>query len=390
MKGNKIDFRIKFFSKNDTQPSLFHYIKEKPDPGVFEDMDWSFFTHPIHAIKEGWNSPRTKPSLFYYINEEQKTHLTFKELCSDLFTGFRNPLFIPSVFCDPGTLALERAQGRTRKWEASMVSVVIHILVLVLIACIVVKKPPTPYDLTADSVPIGQQILYSPPGTDDRQGGGGGGGGKNKLTPVSHGRMADTQRRQLVPPDPGIPQPLIPAEDLLAQAPSVEMPIDILQDQRIPIGDLKAPLNAVKSSGTGVGGGMGNDGIGTGQGSGKGPGYGPGKNGGMGGGEDGGIGPGKGPYVLGPGIKEPQALIQPLPPYTEEARKAHIEGVVVLQAVILADGTVAGFKVLKGLGYGLDDSAIHTISSKWRFSPGTLNGTKVDVIANIEVRFRMF
>jgi protein TonB len=125
-------------------------------------------------------------------------------------------------------------------------------------------------------------------------------------------------------------------------------------------------------------------------GPGKGPGYGPGKKGGMGGGEDGGIGPGEGPYVLGPGIKEPSVLIQPLPPYTEEARKARIEGVVILQAVILRDGTVTGFKVLQGLGYGLDDSAIHTISSKWRFSPGTLNGTKIDVIAKIEVRFRMF
>jgi periplasmic protein TonB len=389
MKENKSEFRIKYFSKPDTQPSLFHYIKEKPDPGVFDDMDWSFFTHPIHTIKEGWNSPRTKPSLFHYLNEEQATHLTFKEICSDIFTGFRNPLFIPSVFCDPASLALERAQGRTRKWEASMVSVVIHVLVLVLIAYLVIKKPPTPYDITADSISIDQPMPY-PTGTDDRQGGGGGGGGKHALTPVSQGRMADTQRRQLVPPDPGFPEPLLPAEELLARTPSIEMPIDIPQNQGIPIGDINAPIIAVKSSGTGAGGGIGNDGIGTGQGPGRGPGYGPGKNGGMGGGEDGGIGPGKGPYVLGPGIKEPQVLIEPLPPYTEAARKARIEGVVVLQAVILRDGTVTGFKVLQGLGYGLDDSAINTISSKWRFSPGTLNGTKIDVIAKIEVRFRMF
>jgi periplasmic protein TonB len=394
MKENKSNFRIKFFAKPDIQPSLFHYIKEKPDPGIFEDMDWGFITHPFHAIKEGWNAPRTKASLFHYLNDEQKTHLTFKELCSDLFTGFRNPLFIPSVFCDPGSLALERAQGRTRKWEASMVSIVIHVLVIVLLAYLVVKKPPTPYDPTKESVSVDTGILYPPqeppPGTDDKKGGGGGGGGKNARTPVSWGRMADTQRRQLVPPDVDTPKPLLPDEELLANIPSIEMPIDIQQDQKIPIGDLNAPRTAVKSNGTGTGGGIGNDGVGTGQGPGVGPGYGPGKYGGMGGGKDGGIGPGEGPFVLGPGIKEPRALIQPLPPYTEEARKAHIEGVVVLQAVILSDGTVTSFKVLKGLGYGLDDSAINTISTKWRFSPGTRNGTKVDVIANIEVRFRMF
>jgi periplasmic protein TonB len=392
MKENKSDFRQKIFSKPDTQPSLFHYIKEKPDPGVFENMDWSFLTHPVQAIKEGWNSPRTKPSLFHYINEEQKTHLTFKELCSDLFTGFRNPLFIPSVFCDPGTLALERAQGRTRKWEASMASVIIHVLVVALLVFMVVKRP-APFDPTKESVPV-QGILITPQdlptGTDDRQGGGGGGGGRNELTRVSWGRMADTQRMQLVPPEAGFPQPLLPAEDILAHIPSVEMPIDILQNQSLPVGDIDAPLTAVKSNGMGKGGGMGNDGIGTGQGDGKGPGYGPGQDGGMGGGKKGGIGPGEGPYVLGPGLSNPRALIQPPPPYTEEARKAHIEGVVVIQAVILKDGTVASFKVLKSLGHGLDESAINTISSKWRFSPGTLKGTPVDVIANIEVRFHIF
>jgi len=270
-----------------------------------------------------------------------------------------------------------------------MVSVVIHVLVLVLIAYMVVKKPPTPYDPTPDSVPVAQQILYSPPGTDDRQGGGGGGGGKNERTPPSPGRMADTQRKQLLAPDQGIPTPLLPAEELLALTPSVEMPIDIPQNQNIPIGDITASPTAILSSGPGSRGGIG-IGIGPGIGPGKGPGVGPGENGGMGGGKDGGIGPGEGPYVLGPGMKEPSALIQPLPPYTEEARKAHIEGVVVLQAVILRDGTVTGFKVLKGLGYGLDDSAINTISTKWRFDPGMYKGEKVDVIANIEVRFRMF
>jgi periplasmic protein TonB len=389
MKENKSDFRIKFFSKPDIQPSLFHYIKEKPDPGVFQDMDWSFLTHPIQAIKEGWNSPRTKPSLFHYINEEQKTHLTFKEFCSDIFTGYRNPLFIPSVFGDPGSLVLERAQGRTRKWEASMVSVVIHILVIgLLLVYVAVKKNPLT-DEFKDTVPINQPMPL-PPGVDDRQGGGGGGGGKHELIPASWGRMAETQRRQLVPPEPGVPQPLLPADDPMASIQSIEMPINIPQDQSIPIGDLTAPLSAsIKSSGPGAGGGIGN-GIGPGIGPGKGPGVGPGTDGGMGGGDHGGIGPGQGPYVLGPGLSEPRALIQPLPPYTEEARKARIEGVVKLQAVILRDGTVTSFKILSGLGHGLDESAINTIASKWRFSPGTLKGNPVDVIANIEVRFRMF
>jgi TonB family protein len=104
---------------------------------------------------------------------------------------------------------------------------------------------------------------------------------------------------------------------------------------------------------------------------------------------DGSIGDGGRPYVLGNGVKEPVLLAQPLPPYTEEARKAHIEGVVLLQAIIRKDGTVGSIKVLRGLGYGLDESAIDTIASKWHFRPGTLNGNPVDVTSSIAVRFRL-
>jgi general secretion pathway protein G len=100
--------------------------------------------------------------------------------------------------------------------------------------------------------------------------------------------------------------------------------------------------------------------------------------------------PNMGPYIIGNGVKAPAALSQPLPPYTEAARQARIEGIMVLQAIIRKDGTVDSFKIIKGLGYGLDDSAVNTIATKWRFGPGTLNGNPVDVVANIEVSFRLF
>jgi outer membrane biosynthesis protein TonB len=58
-----------------------------------------------------------------------------------------------------------------------------------------------------------------------------------------------------------------------------------------------------------------------------------------------------------------------------------------MQAIILKDGHVGGSKVLQGLGYRLDESAVNTIKDGWRFSPGTLNGQPVDVLANIGVFF---
>ncbi len=99
---------------------------------------------------------------------------------------------------------------------------------------------------------------------------------------------------------------------------------------------------------------------------------------------------GSGVYVVGPGIEAPVVLLLPLPAYTAEARAARVEGTVLIQVIIRKNGTVDSFRVLRGLGYGLDESAINTIATKWRFRPGTLNGEPVDVQANIEVSFRLF
>jgi TonB family protein len=100
--------------------------------------------------------------------------------------------------------------------------------------------------------------------------------------------------------------------------------------------------------------------------------------------------PQNGPYPMGPGVKPPVILSQPLPAYTDEARTAKVEGTVLLHAVIRKDGTIDNFKVIKGLGYGLDESAIATVATRWRFQPATNNGEPVDVQANIEVSFRLY
>jgi TonB family protein len=91
-------------------------------------------------------------------------------------------------------------------------------------------------------------------------------------------------------------------------------------------------------------------------------------------------------------VKPPRALVSPVPSYTKEARNAQIDGLILLQVVIRKDGTVDGnrIKVIKGVGYGLDEAAIQTILNRWRFEPGTLNGTPVEVQTTIEIRFHVF
>jgi TonB family protein len=53
-----------------------------------------------------------------------------------------------------------------------------------------------------------------------------------------------------------------------------------------------------------------------------------------------------------------------------------------------ADGQTHNAKVLRGLGFGLDQKALEAVS-KWKFKPGTLNGQAVPVAAHIEVNFRL-
>jgi TonB family protein len=93
-------------------------------------------------------------------------------------------------------------------------------------------------------------------------------------------------------------------------------------------------------------------------------------------------------YSLKDGVKPPVVLAKPLPAYTEAARMNRAEGMIKLQAVIRKDGSIDSFKVLKSLGYGLDESAINTIKTKWRFQPGTLEGKPVNILSVIEITFR--
>lgn len=95
-------------------------------------------------------------------------------------------------------------------------------------------------------------------------------------------------------------------------------------------------------------------------------------------------------YRAGGPVKPPRAVYQPMPPYTQEARDAKVEGIILLQGIIRKNGRITDLKVLRGLGSGLDQSAINKITNEWRFEPGTLEGQPVDVEANIEVSFRFF
>ena len=84
----------------------------------------------------------------------------------------------------------------------------------------------------------------------------------------------------------------------------------------------------------------------------------------------------------------PQILGRPTPGYTEEARRAQVEGAVRLSVVLNADGAVSTISVVRGLGYGLDEKAIEAARGL-RFVPAQKDGYRVSVRVFIEFKFTL-
>ena len=93
--------------------------------------------------------------------------------------------------------------------------------------------------------------------------------------------------------------------------------------------------------------------------------------------------------VVPNGGMTPPVAIQTTPPaYSLEAFKRRLEGVVTVLAEFDIDGNAKVLRVVKGLGFGLDENAIAALQ-QWRFTPAYRNGRRVSVIANIDVLFNM-
>ncbi len=95
-----------------------------------------------------------------------------------------------------------------------------------------------------------------------------------------------------------------------------------------------------------------------------------------------------GPMNVGGNVTSPQKISAPAPQYTEEARQARTQGVVIVQAIIDCQGLVADITVLQGLPNGLTEAAVAAIW-QWRFEPARLDGRPVSVFFNLSVNFRI-
>jgi|CXWL01.1.fsa_nt_gi protein TonB len=172
------------------------------------------------------------------------------------------------------------------------------------------------------------------------------------------------------PPPPAAPKPPEAPKPVVQAAPTTPVqPVDIPED--VPEPSTAPDTGGVEGISGGVEGGV---------------------EGGVPGGVPGGVvdSAGTGDEILrvGGAITAPVATNRVPPVYTEAARRARIQGVVVVEAIIDKDGNVTQVRVLKGLPMGLDRSAQEAVQ-RWKFKPAALNGRPVSVYFTLTVNFRL-
>lgn len=86
-------------------------------------------------------------------------------------------------------------------------------------------------------------------------------------------------------------------------------------------------------------------------------------------------------------VVEGMLLRKTVPIYPPIARAAHVEGTVVLAALIARDGTIQNLHVLGGNGM-LQQAALDAVRT-WRYRPYLLNGEPVEVETTVNVIFQL-
>jgi len=87
------------------------------------------------------------------------------------------------------------------------------------------------------------------------------------------------------------------------------------------------------------------------------------------------------------GTVEPRVIKKVNPVYPEEARKAGIEGTVLLEATTNEKGDVVKVQVLKSVPQ-LDQAAIDALR-QWKYAPYLVEGKPTGIVFTVTIRFAL-
>lgn len=89
------------------------------------------------------------------------------------------------------------------------------------------------------------------------------------------------------------------------------------------------------------------------------------------------------------GVSLPRCTYTPNPSYSDAARKARLNGLIMAEAIISAEGTLEEVRILRGLPGGLNENALRALKT-WRCTPSAKDGRPVAVTVPLEVNFRLY
>ena len=238
--------------------------------------------------------------------------------------------------------------------QARLISILIHAVAVAALLLLPFGGPPTlEKTIELPLPPIRIHVLPVPLPAP--------GGGSRSPIPQTKGQLPLFAKRMFLPlvERPETVSPLMIEASIVIEMPLSELTL-------VQFGDPNAKPGPPS-------GGPGINGIGRGRGDGLGDGNGPG----------GAVTEGAGGSITGP-----VPIYKPDPEFSAEARKAKLQGQVVLEVVVDTDGKAHGIRIRSGLGLGLDEKAIAAVET-WRFRPAHRNGRPIAVAATIYVNFRL-
>jgi len=87
-------------------------------------------------------------------------------------------------------------------------------------------------------------------------------------------------------------------------------------------------------------------------------------------------------------VKPVEVLFKPRPAYTDEARHLHVEGEVLVEVTFTATGRLVVRRVVRGLGHGLDESALRA-AQQIKYKPALRDGEPYDSTALVHIVFEL-
>ncbi len=87
------------------------------------------------------------------------------------------------------------------------------------------------------------------------------------------------------------------------------------------------------------------------------------------------------------GLHGPKCIHETEPEYPDRARKDRVQGTVVLEGTVDAEGQVKGIEVVRSVPE-LDQAAIDAVQT-WKYEPATVDGVPTPMVTTITVNFML-